>query len=242
MTITPKKKEWDDDAHLLQRYLKGDRDAAHEILNKHQEYVLRVAISYIKSNKGNIDDANDVVQQVFMKIFEKADSFDASKGNFGGWMHRITINTCIEWGRLFKKHDKTHSSYDTTDAPPDSDTAPLLIKDESSMIDELDQKDALKKIGQLVIDSLSGLSQEQRDIFIFREMENLSYEEMSEALDLKMGTVMSRLFYARNNLCKLVEKACKDQNLSEVFEYYKRYYADLGRIEARKKNKLKNKK
>ncbi len=242
MAITFKKKEWDEDAHLVQRYLGGDNSAAHEILNKYQEYVLRVAISYIKSNKGNMDDANDVVQQVFMKIFEKASTFDVAKGAFVGWMHRITINTCIEWGRMFKRHDRNHASYDTTDAPPDDETIPLLIKDENSEIEQLDQKANLKKIGQLVIDSLSGLSQEQRDIFILREIENLSYEEISEVLDLKMGTVMSRLFYARSNLCKIVEKTCMDQNLSDVFDYYKKYYEDLGRIEKEKKNKLKNKK
>jgi RNA polymerase sigma-70 factor (ECF subfamily) len=144
---------------------------------------------------GNPDDADDVVQEAFLRAFRYFDAFRG--GNFKIWLLTIVRNTCITWMGLNRARSLVFQAPDEMAEPEDGAATELLWgglpKDpEALLLRTLDSR--------LLASLISRLAPEFREILILREMEGLSYREIATVAEIPMGTVMSRLGRARQQL------------------------------------------
>lgn len=141
---------------------------------------------------GNEDDAKDLSQEAFIKVYQARKSFDTERP-FYPWFYKILKNHCLNFIKRFMK--KTEDLYynDTTGqerfASPDLSPIERLEKREREVILRL---------------AISRLSDDHREIIVLKNFKGYSYKEISEILQLPIGTVMSRLYYARKMLKELV--------------------------------------
>lgn len=136
---------------------------------------------------GSHDLAMDASQEAFIKAYRNFKKFDKNK-NFFTWYYKILKNHCLNVIRNIK--NKKEENY-------------IEIKNDSeNPLDDIEQKEQIK----LLEDALKKLSFEKREIIILKEFEDKSYNEISGLLDIPVGSVMSRLFYARKELGKILKK------------------------------------
>lgn len=148
-----------------------------------------------RSLVGSYEDAQDLTQEAFVKAYKARESYDPSQP-FLPWFHRILRNTCFSFlrkrGRLRERsiHQAAHT--------PDGEYEPWEIVDESapspSAGAEAAERDAV------FTEALEKLKARDREIIVLRHFQELSYKEIALALSIPEGTVMSRLFHARNRL------------------------------------------
>lgn len=153
---------------------KGDRKALEMLVTTLQKPVYNAAYRML----GNADDAADVTQATFLKVFENIGKFDPSFRLFS-WTYRIAINESID---QLKKRRKS--------APLDE--APEAASDAS-----LQESAAADQASREVQDALMGLNEDQRTIIVLRYFNDCSYEDIARILDIPAKTVKSRLFSAR---------------------------------------------
>ncbi len=181
------------DEVLISRFKEGDKDSFRRLVEKYQTKVYSIVLAMVR-DKNNADDLS---QEIFIKVHRGLIHFKG-KSKFFTWLYRITINTCLNAQNTRKRKPKTILlSYPvgekenplSTQLPQDTVKSPMEI---------LKNKELGVKI-KLAIDSLSdGL----REVFILREVEDLSYRELSKILQCSEGTIKSRLFRAREGLKK----------------------------------------
>ena len=170
-----------EDRRLAGRAQKGDTAAFEKLVHKHQRRIYFTVRRLVV----DADAAHDVVQEVFVKAWLKLDQFDTALPLYP-WLHRIAVNMALNHlrrapGRRELPLEEGDGAW--SDPPPAPDAALLQ--------GELDAVVAL---------ALAGLPEEQRTVFVLRTNEEMSYQEIAEALDISMGTVMSRLSRARERL------------------------------------------
>jgi RNA polymerase sigma-70 factor, ECF subfamily len=169
-----------DECDLLSRACGGDVVAFEEVVRRYQRRVYAVALRIVRRH----DVADDVTQDAFLRAHQALASFDNSRP-FGPWVCRIAANLAINHVRSPEAREEgLPEGHDET---PSSQQGPLgrVLDHEAS--------DQLKQ-------AMASLSAEQRAVFVLRAVEGLSYKEIAEALDISAGTVMSRLFRARERL------------------------------------------
>lgn len=181
------------DEVLISRFKEGDKDSFRRLVEKYQTKVYSIVLAMIRDK----NDADDLSQEIFIKVYRGLIHFKG-KSKFFTWLYRITINTCLNAQNTRKRKPKTILlSYPvgekenplSTQLPQDTVKSPMEI---------LKNKELGVKM-KLAIDSLSdGL----REVFILREVEDLSYRELSKILQCSEGTIKSRLFRAREGLKK----------------------------------------
>jgi len=179
------------DEVLISRFKEGDKDSFRRLVEKYQTKVYSIVLAMVRDK----NDADDLSQEIFIKVYRGLIHFKG-KSKFFTWLYRITINTCLNAQDTRKRKPKTILlSYPvgekenplSTQLPQDTVKSPMEI---------LKNKELGVKI-KLAIDSLSdGL----REVFILREVEDLSYKELSKILQCSEGTIKSRLFRAREGL------------------------------------------
>jgi RNA polymerase sigma-70 factor (ECF subfamily) len=135
------------------------------------------------------DAAMDVSQQAFINAFRNFDKFDKNK-KFFTWYYKILKNLCLNFIRD-KKNRKEQVYLESKDGE--------LISNNPE--EEIEKKDLVEKLQQ----ALSELNIDDREIIILKELENYSYKEIAEILEIPVGSVMSRLFYARKKLSEKVK-------------------------------------
>ena len=177
------------DWELVRRAREGDRDAFRELVERYQRRVASLALGMLRSR----EDALDVVQETFAKAYQHLDRFKGDSG-FYTWLYRIAFNLCIDQQRregkladLRPPHDETGSM----EPPPTVDGPPP---------DEPFQRVRSAEIGQRLEQAMRELTPDHRAVILLREVQGLSYEEISRVLECPKGTVMSRLHYARRQL------------------------------------------
>lgn len=175
------------DEGLISRTCGGDQMAFQTLVERYQSKVIGIAYGVVH----NSDDAKDVAQNVFVKVYKSIDKFRGDS-KFSTWLHRIIINVAIDFIRQKKK--KTALEYDDTYRQDVELSAPHPQKTLPS--DKLLTKELYAKLQEAV----QQLPDTQRTTFVLREMENLSYSDIAEAMECSEGTVMSRLFYARQKI------------------------------------------
>jgi len=179
---------------VIKQVLSGDGDAFGELVQEYEKPVF----GYIFRMCGSYEDAADLSQDVFLKAYRGLESFHGDC-RFATWLYRIANNTVVDY---LRQKDR-FVFVDATKTGADGETFELEQEDESFyperiLLNGLTRK-ALKR-------AISALSPELRQAFLLRECEGLSYEEIGEVLRISSGTVKSRIFRARNKLCRFLEK------------------------------------
>ena len=182
----------DPDYQRVKKAQSGDKAAFGELVNLYYEMIYAVAYGVL----GNHEAARDVVQEVFLKAYRQIAKFEG-KSKFKTWLYRVAMNAAIDSHR--RKHPA--ESIDPTDVSDEEDTAPSIIVDPGLSPRDLA---AQTELSDLWKQALKQLSAEHRAVLVLREWDGLSYEEIAETLQLEMGTVMSRLFYARKKLAEIL--------------------------------------
>lgn len=181
-----------EDRDLVERARTGDRRAFGRLVEKYQRRVYALAFGILRQR----DDAWDVAQEAFVKAYKKLDKFEGTSA-FYTWLYRITYNLSIDTLR-----DKARrETVDLEDARATEDRG----EGDARLSQHPDREAQRKELHRVLQEALSKLSDKHRAIIVLREVEGLSYEEMAEVLGISKGTVMSRLFHARQNLQTLLQ-------------------------------------
>ncbi|MBL91287.1 MAG: RNA polymerase subunit sigma-24 [Myxococcales bacterium] len=184
---------------LVEAAQAGDAQAFEKLLTKSQQKLFSLALGMLHDR----DDAKDAVQETWIKAYKKLQDFQAN-ASFGTWLYRICVNVCIDKQRAAKRRKKV-----------DIDNIAPLSTDDDNLYAQVDvapdttgsnplKNIANKELGDKIQDGLRGLTEDHRSVLLLREVEGMSYDEISEALEIPKGTVMSRLYHARRNLQHLL--------------------------------------
>lgn len=184
------------DAALIERCLAGDDTAFDELVQRYQDMVFNLAYRLL----GGYDESVDLSQEVFLQIYRKLGTFrrDASLKT---WIYRIVINRAKNRQRWWRRRfgEMTAMSLEDMEANPNLDSVSSRARLSSDLIAP-DKALERKEVGQLLLDAIDKLPFTQRTILLLKEVEGLSYDEISTTLDLPLGTVKSRLARARKSL------------------------------------------
>ncbi len=177
------------EVQIVQRVLQGDVNAFEKLVLEHEKGVYAIT----QRMTGNAEDAADMTQETFIKAYNSLSSFRGDS-KFSVWLYRIATNVCLDF--LRSRSRKPTMSLSMED--DDGEEVELDIADESQSPERLLERgltrDAVRR-------GLNALSPEYRQILLLREIQGLSYEEISDVLTLEVGTVKSRIFRARKRLC-----------------------------------------
>jgi len=175
---------------LIQRCLAGDQDAWAQIVRQHWRKVFNIAYKFT----GKHDEAEDLTQDVFLKIFKSLDTFDR-RANFQTWLVSVSRNLCIDHYRSVRKERETiDREIDASELSPASpDRGPFAA---------LEQRDRVVLLRQ----ALSALPETLRTAVVLRDLQELSYQEIADRLELPEGTVKSRINRGRAELARQVQK------------------------------------
>jgi RNA polymerase sigma-70 factor (ECF subfamily) len=165
-----------DDTKLIERCSKGDRRAFEVLLVRYEKPVFNAAYRMLNSP----DDARDVTQTVFLKVFEHVDQYDP-RYRFFSWIYRITLNESINWLKKSGRMDALEGdTADTADGP--------------------ERQASNAQLGEEMQDALMAISPDYRSVIILKHLLGCSYHEISEVLEIPEKKVKSRLYSARQLL------------------------------------------
>jgi RNA polymerase sigma-70 factor, ECF subfamily len=176
------------DLYLISQARDGDAQAFRKLVERHQRRAFAIAISLVRDE----NDAREVVQEAFLRVHRGLATFNGSS-SFFTWLYRIVTNLAID---LMRKPSRREAELDESRLD-DEDQIPLL-----SRIDGADPIDMVRRgeIAERIQTALDELPPYHRNVIVMREVEGMSYEEMAEAMGVSKGTIMSRLFHARQKL------------------------------------------
>jgi len=186
-----------DDAELVERAQDGDREAFEMLVKRYQEKVYSICYGKVKDEQ----DAMDVTQDVFVKVFRYLENFE-QESSFYTWLYRIAVNTSIDF--LRKQSRKAQVDYDDS-IQTDEDVEGNELLMPSRLGINPDRAFGRKELRQKMLEALESLSDKHHTILNLREVEGLSYKEMAEVLEISKGTVMSRLYHARQYFQEALE-------------------------------------
>ena len=180
-----------DERELVERAAEDDHRAFQVLVERYQRKAYSVAFGILRSE----DEAMDVTQDAFVKVYKALPRFKGQAA-FYTWLYRIVVNLCID--RKRKAARRAEVEYEDTlthnkDAPV---AGPVLA---STGIESPAAAYARLELREQMGQAMDSLSERHREILVLREVEGLSYEELSEVLAVPKGTIMSRLFHARKN-------------------------------------------
>jgi RNA polymerase sigma-70 factor (ECF subfamily) len=180
---------------LIQRCLSGDQQAWEQIVRQYWRKVFNVAYKFV----GKHDEAEDLTQDIFLKIFKSLDTFDR-RANFQTWLISISRNLCIDHYRSVRKERETiDRDVDANELTPESrDPGPVAA---------LEQRDRVTLLRQ----ALDALPETLRTAVLMRDIQELSYQEIAERLRLPEGTVKSRINRGRTELARQIRKLRGDE-------------------------------
>jgi RNA polymerase sigma-70 factor (ECF subfamily) len=184
----------DADAPLVQAARSGDQDAFARLYDKYKEKVYRIAYRYTRDKEKSLD----LCQETFIKAFQSLNRF-RFHSSFYTWLFRIAYNTCIDHLRSTGKGKFGELNDDILDqeALPNMNRSVEPRPDAQAQASELRER---------LDQALEALPDAQRSVFVLHVMEHLQYKEIAEVMDCSIGTVMSRLFYARRRLQGLLRR------------------------------------
>ncbi len=186
------------DSQVIEKVLEGDAGAFEILILKYQSQIFYSALNIVK----NKEYAEDICQDAFLKAYEKLDTLQ-DREHFYPWLKRIAVNLSLN------HYERDKRIVDVEDEDNDIDYFERLTTGECP--EDYIIKDELKKYVKFFVDALPD---KLRNVIILREVEDLSYEEISEMLKIPLGTVRSRLFNARQII---KERLIKQGLTNEVF-------------------------
>jgi len=181
------------DTELVEQARRGDKEAFRELFEKYQKKVMSIALGMVN----NVDDAMEIVQDTFVKAYENLEGFKG-ESSFYTWLFRITVNRAIDL-RRHRRRNPTVGLQDEFGFPDSDEPYDEVLADPEAKTDPVRQVES-REIGTRVAEAISELTPYHKAVILLREIEGLSYEDISRVLQCSKGTVMSRLHYARKKL------------------------------------------
>ena len=190
----------EEESRIVQKVIRGDVNAFETLVLAYEKNVYNIALRMT----GNSEDASDMTQETFIKAYNSLQSFRGDS-KFSVWLYRIATNVCLDFLRSKSRRPTVSLSVEDNEG----DEVQLDVADESQspelLLDRQMTRESVRR-------GLETLSPEYRQILLLREIQGLSYEEISQALGLEAGTVKSRIFRARKKLCAFL---LQDGNIPE---------------------------
>ena len=187
-----------DDSAVVSAFLAGEERAFQELVGRYQTRLL----NFIFRTIGDRERAEDLVQEVFIRVYRHIHRFDRSK-KFSTWVYTIASNLAKNELRNRSRNPLVLFQTMKGSAREDDDR-PLQFEDATARPDDLYRKRHLR---ELVEETVAQLPEHHRQVFVLRELEGKSYEEIAEITDCNLGTVKSRLNRARTAFASIIEPA-----------------------------------
>lgn len=192
-----------EDAETLRRCVEGDEAAYREIVEKYKRQVFSIALRMLRS----AEDAEDLTQEAFVRMFRAIDRYDPNRP-FGAWLMTIASRLCID--HIRRKRLQTISIFQQQ--PGSSEERQIELEDPGLQPEEITSHREEEDRAQALIDSLPP---HYRIVVMLRHQEDLSYEEIAEALELPLGTVKARIHRARALLKQRLETRSQEEASEE---------------------------
>jgi RNA polymerase sigma-70 factor (ECF subfamily) len=180
----------DPDLTLVEQCLGGQEAAWEELVRVHTRRVYSVCFRFT----GADSEAQDLTQEVFLRVFRSLKSFRVGEGSFGVWLNRLTRNLLIDHYRRTKQERSTDSLEEQLPR----------IEESTAIASRTDGMLAGREASELLQGALQKLSPELRETVILRDIEELEYREIAQVLQVPEGTVKSRLNRGRAELARLL--------------------------------------
>jgi len=184
---------------LVRRCISGDAAAWEEIVQRYNRRIYNICYRFA----GSADDAQDLTQEVFIKMYRTLNSYDVDRGAFMTWVTTVTRNLLVDHFRKTKQ-DRLTDSLDTTSSDHE-DVMPLgeQIPDRGPAPDSKVQS---REAREVVHAALQKLSPELREAVILRDLQDMDYREIATVLKVPEGTVKSRINRGRAELARLLQR------------------------------------
>ncbi len=188
-----------DDSTLVQRWQQGDRAAMERLILRYQGRIYNVILKIC----ANRDDAAELTQETFVKVIENIGRFER-RSSFYTWIFRIAVNVSLNYCQRRSK-----VSFSPLEAVDDERTSRAKLSLAEVLQDDRAPEPARiaenHELCELVIKGIMKLDENQRAAMVLRDIEGMSYAEISRVLDVELGTVKSRIARARSNLRDILE-------------------------------------
>jgi RNA polymerase sigma-70 factor, ECF subfamily len=202
-TPTPTATPNDSDTILVERTVAGDKKAFELLVIKYERRIQRLIGRMVR----DVDLIEDIAQETFIRAYRALSQFRGD-AQFYTWLYRIAVNTAKK-ALMELKRDRTISE-NSFKSGDDDETSPL--ENELTTTETPEAILASKEIAGMVNAAMAALPEELRQAITLRELEGLSYEEISEVMNCPIGTVRSRIFRAREAISQKVKPLLENQS------------------------------
>src|SRR5260221_2231657 len=187
-----------DDPALVRAAQTGDMGAFEELVARHRDKIYGRAYSMMR----NEEEAIDLSQEAWVKGWQRLKQFQG-EASFGTWMTRIVINLCLD--QLRKQKRQRTESIEAMDEESGGveRQMPVITTNPTAGLERVEVRQRIDR-------ALSQLSHEHRTVLVLHEFEEMEYKEIAKTMDCSIGTVMSRLFYARRKMAVLLADMKKE--------------------------------
>jgi RNA polymerase sigma-70 factor (ECF subfamily) len=186
----------DVELQLVERCLSGEQGAWEDMVRTHTKRVYAICYRFT----GRDNEAQDLTQDVFLRVFKTLGSFRAGEGSFVVWLTRLTRNLLVDHYRRTKRDRATDALEDKLG----------VLEEKTAQSARTDGMLAGREAGELIHAALQKLSPELREAVILRDLQEMEYREIAKVLSVPEGTVKSRLNRGRAELAKVLKR----QNIS----------------------------
>jgi RNA polymerase sigma-70 factor (ECF subfamily) len=196
--------EAEEDRALVARAQAGDVTAFRRLVERHQRRAFSIAFALVRDEH----DANELVQDAFLRVFKSLGTFQGGS-TFFTWLYRIITNLSID----LKRKPGRQAAADLDEARLDLDAEADVDLPFLSRLDGADPADVVRRreIAARLQTALDALPSYHRAVIVMREIDGLSYEEMAQVMGVSKGTIMSRLFHARQKLQRALVDCYEEQ-------------------------------
>jgi len=193
-----------DERRFIERLQKRDERAFLELVQLYQVRVYKLVLRML----GRRDEAEDMAQEVFVQVFKAVGTF-RGESRLSTWIYRIAVNLCKNRLKyLTRRRSEAQEEFEASEDRSEHAGAPGVTSSELSRPDQLVEGYQMERIVEL---SILQMDPDFREILVLRDIEDLSYEELSEITGLPDGTVKSRLHRARAMLKASIERKMGDK-------------------------------
>jgi RNA polymerase sigma-70 factor (ECF subfamily) len=185
------------DELLLSRYREGDKSAFAELVRRHQSALYNFALRQLRSTEL----AEDVVQEAFVRVVQGVHDFK-QESRFTTWVYTIVRNLCID--QMRKNALRRHASLD--ESKDREGDGPTLLDQTADPTAGTDRKATSNELGVRITAAVETLPDEQREVFLMREVSNLPFKEIAQIIGVPENTVKSRMRYALERLKEALDE------------------------------------